>query len=111
MVGQATKHLALSDVPRALQMKQLGIAPLISFSCISKGPWLARQPNIWHYLMYPVHSPPSSKSAPLANREFCSGEYYVRNLLKSWFAKGLEPVTGIKPGTTLLLAFANTTKP
>jgi hypothetical protein len=40
-----------------------------------------------------------------------AGVYYVGNLLKSWFVQGFESMTGIEPGTALLLAFANTTKP
>jgi hypothetical protein len=55
--------------------------------------------------------PPLPKSAALANPKFCSGEYHVCNLLKSWFAQGFKPMMGIKPMTTLSLANTNTTKP
>jgi hypothetical protein len=40
-----------------------------------------------------------------------AGEYYVHNILKSWFTQGFKPMIGIEPGTALFLAFANTTKP
>jgi hypothetical protein len=55
--------------------------------------------------------PPLPELVTLANRKFCTGEYYICNFLNSWFTQGFEPMMGIEPGIALLLAFANTTKP
>jgi hypothetical protein len=55
--------------------------------------------------------PPLPVLATLANCYFFAGEYNVCKLLKSWIAQGFEPMMGIKPRTTLLLALANTTTP